>query len=33
MTASIMFIVATSRSFAWALTVVQIPQTVSEFIV
>ena len=33
MTASVMLIISTSEAFAWALTVLQIPQTVSEFIV
>jgi tripartite ATP-independent transporter DctM subunit len=33
MTASVMLIISTSEAFAWALTVLQIPQAVSEFIV
>jgi tripartite ATP-independent transporter DctM subunit len=33
MTAGVMLIISTSEAFAWALTVLQIPQAVSEFIV
>lgn len=33
MTASVMLIISTSEAFAWALTVLQVPQAVSEFIV
>jgi tripartite ATP-independent transporter DctM subunit len=33
MTASVMLIISTSEAFAWALTVLQIPQVISEFIV
>jgi tripartite ATP-independent transporter DctM subunit len=33
MTASVMLIISTSEAFAWALTVLQIPQAASEFIV
>lgn len=33
MTASVMLIISTSDAFAWALTVLQIPQAISEFIV
>lgn len=33
MTASVMLIISTSDAFAWALTVLQIPQMISEFIV
>jgi C4-dicarboxylate transporter DctM subunit len=33
MTAGVMLIISTSEAFAWALTVLQIPQTATEFIV
>lgn len=33
MTAGVMLIISTSEAFAWALTVLQIPQAVSEYIV